>query len=88
MWRWPAARGTPKIMPTDAHAATAKGAGQSDLGGDDAKLAAQVMGEFSHRCLRVAMEDCVALADAAQARLRVAERLNLKGKPMAPEQLW
>lgn len=54
----------------------------------EAKLAAQVMGEFSHRCLRVAMEDCVALADAAQARLRVAERLNLKGKPMAPEQLW
>lgn len=54
----------------------------------EAKLAAQVMGEFSNRCLRVALEDCRALVEAAQARLRVAGRLNLAGKPMSPEQLW
>ena len=51
-------------------------------------LAERVMTEFSHRCLRVALDDCTALAEAAQARLRVAGRLNLTGKPMAPEQLW
>lgn len=54
----------------------------------EAKLAARVMGEFSHRCLNAALEDCRALVEAAQARLRVAGRLNMAGKPMSPEQLW
>ncbi|MDM8164520.1 C69 family dipeptidase [Roseovarius sp.] len=51
-------------------------------------LAERVMTEFSHRCLRVGLEDCTALAAAAQARLRVAGRLNLTAKPLGPAQLW
>jgi len=58
------------------------------IGAGEAGLARRVMTEFSHRCLRVALDDCKALAEAAQARLRVAGRLNLTGAPLGPAQLW
>jgi len=52
------------------------------------RLAARLLEEFSHRCLRVALDDCAALAASAATRLRVAGRLNRTGRPLSPDQVW
>ncbi|SDD86283.1 C69 family dipeptidase [Ruegeria marina] len=57
-----------------------------DLGED--ALAAQVLTEFSQARLAEALADCHALAEAAHARLRALNALNMADKPRMLDQLW
>lgn len=52
------------------------------------RLAARLLTEFADRCMRAALDDCRALADAGETRLRALDRLNRTRRPVSPEQTW
>ncbi len=51
-------------------------------------LAADLLTAFSQKWFNLALADCKALGAAAHARLRAANELNMKPKPLSPPQCW
>jgi len=51
-------------------------------------LAVQILEEFSGARLAEALADCLALSDAAHARLRALGDLNMTPRPLGPKQIW
>lgn len=54
----------------------------------EAALASQVLTEFSHARFAASLADCKVLADAAYARLRALDGLNMTVEPLSPDQIW
>ena len=58
------------------------------LDAGEAELATQVLDEFSHARFDEALADCEALSEAAHARLRALDTLNMSATPVGPGQIW